>query len=75
MPFTVGATAGGVVYPRSPFSVVPEAVFVYVLERIVNVSAIPKPGEVAAKVGVLTIERTTIERIALFDTMFHQLFH
>lgn len=35
-------------YPKSPVKVVPLVVLVYVLERITNVLAIPRPGDVAA---------------------------
>ena len=48
VPLTVGATAGPVVYPRSPLRVVPAAVFVYVLERMLKLAAAPRPGVVAA---------------------------
>jgi len=63
VPFTVGAVAGPVVYPRSPLIVVPPVVFVYVLERMPNDSAIPREGVVAALTNVarpiITISAST----------------
>lgn len=50
MPLTVGATAGPVVYPRSPPIIVPAAVLVYVLPKIPKVAAEPRDGVVAARV-------------------------
>ena len=50
------ATAGGVVYPKSPFNVVPETVLLYVLDKITKVFAAPSPGEVAAEASGAVIK-------------------
>jgi len=60
----VGATAGPVVYPRSPVIVVPIAVLVYVLERMPNVFASPRPGSVAAWAAVETTVRLNVRAMS-----------
>jgi hypothetical protein len=76
-PFIVGATAGPVVYPTSPFTVVPATVFVKVLERMPYVPAVPRGALVAAntlinptKPNVDAIANTAIETLLNFFIMF-----